>query len=75
MWGEDKWRPDRIGSPEAWLRGGGGVLMLGRTLGGLDQGGGYLAFPLPNWPGKSAWLLARSYALRGPLWAGLVLRG
>ena len=35
---------------------GEGFPYLGATLGGLDQGGAHLAFPLPNRPGKPAQL-------------------
>ena len=38
---------------------GGGVPTPGGTFGGSDQEGAGPAFPLPNQPGKSAWLLGR----------------
>ena len=53
--GEQKWRQDRT----VPLRGGwdgGGVPTPGGTLGGSDQGGVHLAFPLPSWPRKPAQL-------------------
>ena len=48
--------------------------MPGGTLGGSDQGEACTAFPLPKQLRKSAQLSQpRSYALRGPLWASLLL--
>ena len=60
--GEQKWRLDRTGAPEVWLRAGrgsGNHPVPGRTLRGSDQGGARPAFPLPNWLGKSARLSGR----------------
>ena len=51
----EKWSLDRTGTPEGWLRGGMGSHTW-RDPWGLRSGGAHPAYPLPNQPGKSAWL-------------------
>ena len=55
---EEKWKLDRTGTPEGWLRGGEGFPHLEGHSGAQSRGLGP-AFPLSNRPGKSAWLSDR----------------
>ena len=66
--GEEKWRPDRTSALEGWLEGGRGSHTW-RDPRGLRSRGNALSIS----PAQLAWLSGRSYTLRGPLQAVLLL--